>query len=105
MGPPPGEIVPVQILGPALIAAGALEWGLGVCMWRPQGIQRCTKVWEDVCVGAGESSVVYGHADAVSVTGVSVPRKGEASLSHLKSGLRFTPRPHPDLCTAQDGKN
>lgn len=27
---------------------------------------------------------------------MSVPRKGEASLSHLKSGLRFTPRPHPD---------
>lgn len=25
-----------------------------------------------------------------------MPRKGEASLSHLKSGLRFTPRPHPD---------
>lgn len=64
-------------------------------MWRPQGIQDALK-FERMCALGGGGSVVCGHAYAVSVTGVSVPRKGEASLSHLKSGLRFTPQPHPD---------
>lgn len=57
-------------------------------MWRPQGIQDALK-FERMCALGGGGSVVCGHAYAVSVTGVSVPTKGEASLSHLKSGLRL----------------